>query len=427
MIREMILPQLAMGNAEALIVEWMVSEGDHVARDAPLVSIETEKVVTELPAPYEGFVHIVAELESTVEIESLIAQIASTEDEYKKLIESGPGEIAVPSSTVESVIPNVDATEVDNASEARRERPTGRIKAGGVARKLARSEGIDLASITGTGPGGRIQGRDVEKAIEERESATVSAPASTATDTSDSRREKDRIPLTGMRGAIAERMMQAKLSAAQTYTFFEIDVTELLSVRDAMLAREEELGVRVSLIALQAKALAMACQHVPICNATLDGDEITIWDSVDISVAVAVPGKGDYDSGLLVPVLRNVETMDVVQISRELKDLVNRARSGELSSDDMSRHTVTLSSTAGLAAPGSWLVSSPILNLPAVTAFQPGTPKRSPVVSDDGEIVVRDILPCGLTFDHRAVDGSPIGDFTKKLTELLGNPELMLS
>ncbi len=424
-MREIVLPQLAMGMSEGTIVEWCVAEGERIERDAPLVSIETEKVVVEIPAPYEGFVHIVGAVDKTIPVETMIAQIASTEDEYKQLIASDSGETAV-TPAGEELITKGEASQPDAPPGVASGPAMGRVKVSGLAKRIAGLEGIELASITGTGPGGRIVRRDVENAIEVQKSSPVPVPASIVSGSSSTRQEKGRIPLTGMRGAIAERMMQAKLNAAQTYVFFEIDVSKLLLARETMLSRKDELGIRVSMTALYAKALAMACQHVPICNATLEGDEITVWENVDISVAVAMPGKGDYDSGLLVPVLRNAETKNVLQISRELKNLVSQARAGTLGTTEMSNHTVTLSSTAGLSTPGSWLVSAPILNMPAVMAFQPGTPKRTPVVSDDDQIIVRDILPCGLTFDHRAVDGGPIGDFTRKITDLLSNPELML-
>jgi len=176
------------------------------------------------------------------------------------------------------------------------------------------------------------------------------------------------------------------------------------------------------MIALYSKALAQACQQVPICNATLEGNEIKLWENVDIGMAVAIPGRTEYESGLIVPVIRSVETKSVLEISREVKDLATRARAGELSASEMGNHTVTLSSTAGMATPGSWSVSAPILNLPAVVAFQPGSPKKSCVVVDD-QIVIRDILPCGLTFDHRALDGEPVGVFGRLIAELLTNPE----
>jgi len=417
MIHEVVMPQLAMGMSEGIIVEWMVEEGAKVNRDDLVVSVETEKVVTELPAPYEGFLHIIADVKSTVPVEKPIAMIASTEDEYQQVLEQSAIEDAGQPAEFD------EATESAGSSPAAAEatvhgKATRQIKASGVAKKLASNEGIPLAQITGTGPGGRIVQRDVQAVIDARESGK----STVAKDVDTSRRVRGNIPLTGMRGTIAERMLQAKLTAAQTYTFFEIDVTKLLAVRAAMLEREEHLGIRVSMVALYAKALAQACQQVPICNATLEGDEITLWENVDIGMAVAVPGRAEYESGLLVPVIRSAETKSVLEISREVKDLAARARSGELSATDMGNHTVTLSSTAGMSAPGSWAVSAPILNQPAVLAFQPGTPKRACVVEDE-QVVIRDILPCGLTFDHRAMDGEPVGAFGKLISDLLSNPE----
>lgn len=418
MIHEMVMPQLAMGMSEGTIVEWLAAEGQEVERDAPLVCIETEKVVTELPAPYAGILHIVAGVQDTVEIEKRIAQIAETREDYEHLLADGGAPETAAGAAADSIPlpPNAHAARSDGQSG-------GRIKASGLARKIAANEGISLAQIVGTGPGGRIVRRDVLAAVEARSSrAPTAAPAPAPS----GRRVKGRVPLTGMRGTIANRMVEAKISAAQTYSFFEVDVTKLLAARATLLSREEQLGVRVSLVALYARALALAVRQVPICNATLEGDEVTLWENVDVSMAVAVPGQNEFDSGLLVPVIRDVETKGVVQISREMKDLVSRARSGQLQGAEMGNHTVTLSSTSGLSAPGAWAVSAPILNLPAVLAFQPGTPKRSPVVNDE-QVVIRDILPCGLTFDHRATDGAPVAEFVRVITDLLGNPELMLA
>jgi len=424
MINEMVMPQLAMGMSEGIIVEWLVEEGAKVERDAIVVSIETEKVVTELPAPYEGFLHIIADIKSTVPVEMPIAMIAETEDEYKQALAQSITERAGQPAEIDGATkPAVSGPET--TEDTRGGKVSGKILASGVAKKMAREKGIALEEITGTGPGGRIVQRDVQAVIDAHESNESPPARKVASDAGAGRRVRGSIPLTGMRGVIAERMLQAKLTAAQTYVFFEIDVSKLLVARATIVDPEEKPGTRVSMIAFYAKALAQACQQVPICNATLEGDEITLWESVNIGMAVAIPGRTKYESGLLVPVIRNVEAKDVLQISREVRDLATRARSGELSATDMGNHTVTLSSTAGMSTPGSWSVSSPILNLPAVMAFQPGTPKRTCVVEDD-QVVIRDILPCGLTFDHRAMDGEPIGEFGRVISDLLSNPEQML-
>jgi pyruvate/2-oxoglutarate dehydrogenase complex dihydrolipoamide acyltransferase (E2) component len=417
MIRELILPQLAMGMSEATIVEWMVPEGTRVQREQPLVAIETEKVVTELPAPYAGYVHLVAKAGDVLPVENLMGYIAETEAEYQKLCagQSAPVAAAAPAAAA-AATPAV-------ATAAVAEQRGGRVRASGLAKAIARQNGLDLAALAGTGPGGRIVRRDVEAALAARASA-VSTAAPVAAAPSGPMREKARVPLTGMRKVIAERMVAAKQNAAHTYAFFEIDITKLVAARQTLLDRAEALGTKVSLTAFQIRAVALACRQVPICNATVGDDAITIWDNINVGLAVALPGKGEYDSGLVVPVIRNVEAKSLLQIDAEIKTLVGRARKGELTAEDMADGTITMSSTGGFA-PGVWAVSTPLLNLPQVINFQPGSPIDKPVVVD-GQVAVRTMLPCGLSFDHRAMDGAPVGKFIQTLIDLLAHPEMML-
>jgi pyruvate/2-oxoglutarate dehydrogenase complex dihydrolipoamide acyltransferase (E2) component len=401
------------------IVEWALREGEHVEREQALLTLETEKVATELPAPHSGFLHIVAPTNVAVPVETVIAKIADTEAEYRQLVERATviGEGAA-SGTVAA------------ASSAPRQaaaRPaTERIRASGLAKRIAQQRGIDLAVITGTGPHGRIVRRDVEAAgAEVGRPVAAGMPAAAAVAASRATmRERARIPITGMRRTIAERMVKAKTTAAHTYAFFEVDVTKLVDVQKTIRAREEQLGTRVSQVAFFAKALALACVEVPICNATITGDDIVAWDNVNMGIAVALPGKGEYDSALVVPVIRDVECKGVLAIDREIKEFIARARAGSLGAADMADGTVTLSSTAGFL-PGAWAVSTPLINQPQVLNFQPGSPIERPVVVD-GQVVVRTMLACGLSFDHRAMDGEPVGRFVRKLADLLTNPELMV-
>jgi pyruvate/2-oxoglutarate dehydrogenase complex dihydrolipoamide acyltransferase (E2) component len=302
------------------------------------------------------------------------------------------------------------------------------VRASGLAKAIARRHGLDLSRLAGSGPNGRIVRRDVEAALAAPASAAAvqakAASPAVVCGAGGALREKARIPMTGMRKVIAERMLAAKSTAAHTYAFFEIDITKLVAARQTMLDKADAIGAKVSLVALQVKALALACRAVPICNATISGDAISVWDNVNVGIAVALPGKGEYDSGLVVPVVRDVHAKSVLEIDAEVKALVGRARKGELTTAEMADGTVTLSSTGGFAA-GTWAVSTPLLNLPQVMNFQPGTPIDKPVVVD-GQIVVRTMLPCGLSFDHRAMDGEPVGRFVQKLIDLLGHPELML-
>ena len=422
MIRDVILPQLAMGMSVGTIVEWALREGEHVECEQPLLTLETEKVATELPAPYSGFLHIVAPTNVAVPVEAVIAKIADTEAEYRGLVQG---------ATVisEGAASGTSAAATSAPGQAAARPATGRIRASGLAKRIAQQRGIDLATITGTGPHGRIVRRDVEAAattrpVEVETPATPAVVLSRATVNQATMRERARIPITGMRRTIAERMVKAKTTAAHTYAFFEVDVTKLVDVQKTIRAREEQLGTRVSQVAFFAKALALACVEVPICNATITGDDIVVWDNVNMGIAVALPGQGEYDSALVVPVIRDVERKGVLTIDREIKDLIARARAGALSAADMADGTITLSSTAGFL-PGAWAVSTPLINQPQVFNFQPSSPIERPVVVD-GQVVVRTMLACGLSFDHRAMDGEPVGRFVRKLADLLTNPELMI-
>ena len=424
MIRELILPQLAMGMSEGTIVEWAVAEGALVQREQPLVAIETEKVVTDLPSPYTGYVHQVVKRGDTLPVEKPMGYIAETEEEYRTLI-AGETQAA---GTLAPPAPAAAAAESPGAAAS--PVATGRVRASGLAKAIAKRHELDLSGLTGSGPGGRIVRRDVEAALAARSEAATTVPmvprqaAIAASASAGSLREKARIPLAGMRKVIAERMVTAKQTAAHTYAFFEIDATKLVAARQTMLDKAEELGTKVSLIALQVRALALACRHVPICNATVGSDAISVWDNVNVGIAVALRGKGEYESGLVVPVVRNAHAKSVLEIDAEVKALVGKARKGELTAEEMADGTITLSSTGGFA-PGTWAVSTPLLNLPQVVNFQPGSPLEKPVVVN-GQIAVRTMLPCGLSFDHRAMDGEPVGRFVQKLIDLLGHPELML-
>lgn len=424
MIHKFLLPQLSMGMSEGMIIEWLATEGALVKKDEPLVNVETEKVVLEIPAPYAGYLHIEVKAGDTVPIETTIANLVDNEEEYRSLIAvrttsaSGKGDSP---SAVESTIGN--ETSNDSVSSLGK-----RISVSGLARKLADQQGFELSKITGTGPSGRIVRRDILAYAEMLSSATSanSSPSAVGSTSCAVRSERSvkKIPLAGMRKTIAERVLAAKNSTASTYLFFDIDVSNLLQIRETYLAREADLATRISLTTLYVKALAKALEMVPICNATLENDVISMWGEVNVGIAVSLPGKNDYESGLIVPVVKRVGEKSLLLLDREIKDLVRRARQRELTTDELEGATVTLSSTAGFF-PDGWMVSAPILNQPQVINFQPGSILKKPLVVGN-DIAVRDVLPCGLTFDHRAMDGEPAGRLARQLNEFLAHPELLL-
>jgi len=411
------MPKLAMAMNEGTINEWLVAEGDYVEKGQDLATIETEKVSYDVESPEAGYFHIVVPVGETVECEVLVGQFAQSEEELAALQ-------GVSSSAVASE-PAVASTAV-NPSE-----PTAgvvattpappvigtRIKVSPVARKMAAEAKLQLSAVTGSGPGGRIVKRDIIAAIERGVSVQSNLIAG-------GDRVLARLPVQGIRKTIATRMVQSLQQAAQLSSSWESDITDLLAMRKNFLAREEQLGTRVSFNAFLIKAMVYAIRRVPIANSCLQGDEIVIYDNVHLGMAISMPGSSDFDSSLVVAVLHNVDTMGVVAIDKAMKALIERVRSGNATPEDMTGATITLSSTAGLAPPG--MKTTPLLNLPNAALLGPSTPIERPVVHD-GEIAVRTLLPLSFTFDHRILDGEPAARCMSALHECLEHPELMLA
>ena len=282
---------------------------------------------------------------------------------------------------------------------------------------MAQQAGLALAGIAGTGPGGRIVKRDILKAQTSPAPAQIAGAAGAGSVLA-------RIPMQGMRKTIAGRMTQSLQETAQLSSCWESDITDLLDVRKGFVAREEKFGTRVSMNAFLVKALLYAIRQVPIANSCLEGDEIVIYDNVNLGIAIATPGTTEYDSGLMVGVLHNVERLGVVEIDRAMKSLVKRVREGQASAEDLSGSTITLSSTAGIAPPG--MTTTPVLNQPNAALLGPSTPIQRPAVHG-GEIAPRTFMPLSFTFDHRMLDGEPAARFMQALHDCLENPELMLA
>jgi pyruvate/2-oxoglutarate dehydrogenase complex dihydrolipoamide acyltransferase (E2) component len=415
MMTEFVMPKLAMAMNEGTINAWLAQEGSWVDKGTAVAEVETEKVAYEVETPLEGFLHIVVPEGETVPVEVAIAQFFSSEEDYREAVggsaAAAPSEATAPAtSTVSTKVP----APVSSGG--------GRIKASPLARKMAAERNLDLAAIAGTGPGGRIVKRDILEAEQQRPAAASVAPAARAFVEAGGE-EALRIPFTGMRAGIARRLQESLQTTAQLTMFWESEIDQLLALRQQFVAREEVLGTRVSVNALLIKAMVCAATRVPVANARVEGDEIVIPREIHVGIATALPGASDYESSLIVPVLRNAHTMGVVEIDRAMKSLVQRARAGELGADELSGSTITLSTTAGLAPPGTR--STPILNLPNTTLIGPSTAETKPVVRD-GEVVVRTMLPISMTFDHRIMDGEPSTRFASALNDCIENPGLML-
>ena len=420
MATDYVMPKLAMGMNEGTIIEWLVTEGQQVERGAPLMQVETEKVVYDVEAPVAGWFHIKVAAGETVPAESAIGQFAHSAEEYAEISGGVVAEAAAPEVVFDENLTSTGAVMPAAPVAAPAAAAGGRIKSSPLARKLARNKGIDLSAIQGTGPGGRIVKRDVlaAKVGAAAPATAMSAPATLTV--------KGTVPLKGMRGAIARNMMQSLQTSAQLSQFSEVDATRLLKARSHFVNHADSYGTRVSLNAFMVKAIAVACQAVPIANAAIVGDEVVLYNEVNVGIAVSLPGQGEFDSGLVVPVLRNAERKGLVQIDSELRDLATRAREGRLAPGETEGGTITLSPTSAIGGEGVYCWSTPVLNLPQAVIVQPGMIMDRAVIHK-GKIRKRKMMPLSLTFDHRVMDGDPFAAFVVTLRRCITSPELMLA
>jgi pyruvate dehydrogenase E2 component (dihydrolipoamide acetyltransferase)/2-oxoglutarate dehydrogenase E2 component (dihydrolipoamide succinyltransferase) len=418
---EIVMPKLAMAMKQGKVVEWKVNEGDRVEKGQIIMVIETEKVSYEVESPASGFLHIQAELDKTVPVNEIVALLAETKEELAELQAAQPApqlvevKAAAAASAAEQAPAAVAATAaVTNTS--------GKVKISPLARKIAGQHNLDITQIPGSGPSGRIKRRDVLKVLEEGV-AIVTTPAEEVWtgETIDGKRVKATVALKGMRKAISEHMVHSLTVAAQLSYMGEMDMTALIELRKALLTKEEEIGTRITYTDLLVYALVKAVKHVPLINSSLVDNEIKIWEDINVGVAVALD-TGEYESGLIVPVVKNAGKKSLVEISKSIKELIEKAREGQLTLDDVTGGTITISNTGGFA-PG-WTVSTPVLNQPESVIVQPGGIFEKPW-NVEGKIELRPIMSMSITFDHRVMDGVPIGKFYTRMMELTQQPEYL--
>lgn len=425
------IPKLGMAMTEATVVAWQIPEGGRVNRGDVVVTIETEKTNWDIEAPAPGWLHVIVQTEETVPVGRVIAFLAESEGELARLQAQPPQVIMTTDAAPEAPVAPEEA--VAPAAEPAPAMSAGRrtdLRVSPVAKKIAEEAGIDLATVTPTGPDGRIVRQDVERAIEARNAAAAApapvaapvpaapaAPPASATD----RRVAARVPLKGMRRSIAEHMHSSLAASAQLTYMGEAEMTEVVALRKRLLAHEAELGVHITYTDLIVAAVARALRDVPILNSSIVGDEICVWDEVHVGVAVALD-RG-LEGGLIVPVVRDADRKPLRQLSAEIAALAAKARNNQLMPDDVTGGTFTVTNLATVS--GGWFMGTPIINQPQSAILAVGGVSDRAVVRD-GAVVVRAMLPFSLTFDHRVIDGAPAARFAARLTELFQEPALLL-
>jgi pyruvate dehydrogenase E2 component (dihydrolipoyllysine-residue acetyltransferase) len=378
------------------IVRWLKSEGDTVEKGEPLYELDTDKVTQEVEADASGvLLKILAGEGEEIEVGKRIAVIGEEGEEVSAEAEPAP------KAEEPAKVPKPEPLPAERI-EAPREpsRADGRIKASPLARRIARERSIDLATLTGTGPDGRIVAEDVERAA--AAPAPAHAPAAAAP------LEAEVVPLTSLRKTIARRLTEAWEAPA-----FQISMSADMTRAQELHDRLREQGVSVTDILTKLAAVALL-RHREV-NAHFADDELRIFPNAHIGLAVAT------ERGLIVPVQREVERKPLVQIAAERKELVQRTREGKLSQEDLDGGTFTISNLGMYGVE----IFTAVLNPPQAAILAVGAIEEKPVV-ENGDVVARPLMAMTLTCDHRAVDGAKAAEFLRELKTLLEEPGLAL-
>jgi len=420
---ELKVPSVGESITEVQIGDWLIGEGASASKDAALVVIETDKVTVELPAPIAGKVtrvlkkkgekatvgEVIGYMEAGAAGAAPSAQPAAPAKGDAKSApaktESAPAKGEPAPAKAESAPAKAESAPAKGGAPARET-----VVMPAAARALA-TGGVDPATVTPTGPGGRMLKEDVQR------TASAPKPAAPATPRSNGgSREEEIVPMTPLRKRIAERLVEAKTNAALLTTFNEIDMTAVMALRtehkDSFLAKH---GTKLGFMSFFVKASIDALKLVPGVNAEMRGDSVVYHNYYDIGVAV---GGG---KGLVVPVLRNAERLSFAEIEAGIAELATRAQTNKLTLDELTGGTFTISN-GGIY--GS-LLSTPIVNPPQSGILGLHAIQDRPVARD-GQVVIRPMMYVALTYDHRLVDGREAVTFLKRVKECMENPARML-
>ena len=408
--RDFLLPDLGEGLEEAELVSWKVAEGDTVALNQPLAEVETAKALVEIPSPFAG---TIAKLHAgegevvkvgaplvTFEVDAPADDGGNGSTPPRRqavLVGYGPAPDEEPSATVTA------AGGRDGAAGPTDKERAAKVKATPVVRKLAKELGVDLASVTASGPGGRITREDVEAAASQA-GATASADRTPVTGRGD-----ERVPVRGVRKAVAEHMTASWREIPQVTTFLTADFTHVLTYRDELRAARPD--AKVSVLAIVARALGEVVREHRAVNASWAGEEIVLRSEFHLGVAT------DTEHGLMVPVVRDADRMGIGDLAVAIAEAAEAARTRKAAPEQLTGSTITISNVGSFGAE----YGTPIINPPEAAILALGLVKPTPVVVD-GEIEARPAAVLSLTFDHRVLDGAQAGRALRALADLVESP-----
>lgn len=416
---EIVMPQMGESITTGTITSWNKAVGDKIEIDENLLEISTDKVESEIPSPVEGkVVELLYPEGETVDVGKPIAYI---DDDMDAEITSGSSAPAkTEAKTDEAEAPKaVEAKKTESASsDGKRRFYTPLVK------KLAEENGVSLSeleSISGSGAGGRVNREDFENYLKSGKSGSSAKPASAGAAggapnfstvpayTSSERVEI--VPMDNMRKAIAKNMQASKLTSPHVNVFDDVDMTNLVKFREGFKHQfKKEEGFSLTYTHFVLYAIVQALKEFPMVNASIDGTNIVMKKDINLGCAVAVPG-----SGLVVPVIKGADNLNITGIARALNVLVEKARNKKLTMDDMSGGTYTFTNNGSFGV----VAATPVILQPQIGIFCVGAIRKMPVVTGDLAIAIRDIMVSTHTFDHRLIDGELGSRFTKHVTNTL--------
>jgi 2-oxoglutarate dehydrogenase E2 component (dihydrolipoamide succinyltransferase) len=391
--------------------QWLKKPGEAVKADEPIVSLETDKVAVDVPSPVAGVMgDLVAKEGDTVEVGALLAYVNEG-----GAAAAAPA-AAAPAAKAEAAAPAPAAS----APAASDDEEGGSLTLSPAVRRLVLEHGLDPSKIKGTGKDGRLTKDDVMAAVaagtaKAAAATPASAPAADAPAAGPSRKQ-ERVKMTRLRQTVAKRLKEAQNNAALLTTYNDVDMTNVIEARAKYKDLfEKKHGVRLGFMGFFTKAVCMALKDIPGVNAQIEGDEIVYNDFADISVAVSAP------TGLVVPVIRNAESLSVAAIEKTIGGFGKKAKEGKLTMEDMKGGTFTISNGGVFGS----LLSSPIINPPQSAVLGLHRIEDRPVVRN-GQIVIRPMMYLALSYDHRLIDGREAVTFLVAVKNAIEDPTRLL-
>ncbi|WP_188065075.1 2-oxoglutarate dehydrogenase complex dihydrolipoyllysine-residue succinyltransferase [Sphingobium sp. KCTC 72723] len=413
MATEVKVPTLGESVTEATVGQWLKKPGEAVALDEPIVSLETDKVAVDVPSPVAGTLgDIIAKEGDTVNVGALLGLI-------NEGAAAAAAPAAAPAAKAEAAAP-APATSAP-APVASDDDDGGNLTLSPAVRRLVLEHGLDPSKIKGTGKDGRLTKDDVTAAVAAGTAKAAAATPATAAPAAAAPaagpgRAQERVKMTRLRQTVAKRLKEAQNTAALLTTYNDVDMTNIIEARAKYKDLfEKKHGVRLGFMGFFTKAVCMALRDIPGVNAQIEGDEIVYNNFCDISVAVSAP------TGLVVPVIRNAETLSVAEIEKTIGGFGKKAKEGKLTMEDMKGGTFTISNGGVFGS----LLSSPIINPPQSGVLGLHRIEDRPVVRD-GQIVIRPMMYLALSYDHRMVDGREAVTFLVAVKNAIEDPTRLL-